>query len=176
MSSTNGSQFFFWFTEASVEITPKLISVGVSARTAMRLPTSTRAPNAPVRSIDDIDGLPVVVNQQNNSPCVPKRSTPSLRACAQLLFGQSPRQIEGNSGHRCRLRQRPGSAPSWLETRRLRQRAWIEGGKQVFAFGAINGREEFGCQRLRRAVVYDLSRLQRDSARAIAQRILDLMQ
>src|SRR5215470_16393609 len=75
MSSTKGSQFFFWFTEASVEITPKLISVGVSARTAVRLPISTRALNAPVPSSDDIDGLPVVVNQRNNSPCVPRRST-----------------------------------------------------------------------------------------------------
>src|SRR5215467_12775908 len=64
ISATNGSQFFFWFTEASVEITPKLISVGVSARTAVRLLTSTRAPNAPVPSNDDIDGLPVVVNQR----------------------------------------------------------------------------------------------------------------
>src|SRR5262249_24858686 len=33
MACRYGSQFFFWFTEASVEITPKLISVGACAPT-----------------------------------------------------------------------------------------------------------------------------------------------
>src|SRR5262245_49836336 len=32
IASTKGSQFFFWFIDASVEMTPKSISVGVSAR------------------------------------------------------------------------------------------------------------------------------------------------
>src|SRR5262249_22433487 len=173
MSATNGSQFFFWFTEASVEITPKLISVGVSARTAVRLPTSTRALNAPVPSSDDIDGLPVVVNQRNNSPCVPKRSTHLATRVRSTSLRPNRRQQGGCPG---RLPHRHRSASSCLKTRRLRQCAWVEGGKQVFTFGAVNGGEELGCQRLRRAVVYDLSRFQRDSARAIAERILDLMQ
>src|SRR5262249_29838105 len=61
MSATNGSQFFFWFSEASVEMTPKLISLGVSARTATELPISTRAANALFPSSDDIDGLPIAL-------------------------------------------------------------------------------------------------------------------
>src|SRR5215475_12297979 len=61
MSATNGSQFFFWFNEASVEMTPKLISLGVSARTATKLPIRTRAANALFPSSDDIDRLPIAL-------------------------------------------------------------------------------------------------------------------
>jgi len=46
MASTNGSQFFFWLTEASVEITPKLISEGVCAPAAATQIASANAPNA----------------------------------------------------------------------------------------------------------------------------------
>ncbi|HET9247288.1 MAG TPA: hypothetical protein VFO15_15905 [Xanthobacteraceae bacterium] len=45
----NGSQFFFWFTEASVGITPKLISVGVCAPAASADAPMVRAAAAHVR-------------------------------------------------------------------------------------------------------------------------------
>jgi hypothetical protein len=45
----NGSQFFFWLTEASVEITPKLIS-GVCAPAATAEATIVKAAAAQVRT------------------------------------------------------------------------------------------------------------------------------
>src|ERR1700730_7829375 len=51
----------------------------------------------------------------------------------------------------------------------------INGCKQVVAFGAVNGGEKLGCECRGRSVINDLARLEGYRARAISQRIFDLM-
>src|SRR5262245_63207779 len=103
-----------------------------------------------------------------NSP-TPPRSPPLGARLLPRVGGRPPRQVKsdrsalaGGLGEPLRsvtLAGRPGGLGHW-------QRPWIERREQVVAFGAVDLAQEFGGQGIRRAVIDDLSRPQRDGARA----------
>src|SRR5690349_10936489 len=91
-ASTNGSQFFFWLTDASVEITPKLSSAGVSACANMVLPARTAAANAAFLKCDDMTSPVCAEFRGLGEKFDAERSGVEMRP----LFRPAPRQVERN--------------------------------------------------------------------------------
>src|SRR6516165_11978332 len=68
------------------------------------------------------------------------------------------------------------SARQIEDARVILRRDRIDRGKQIVAFGAVDGAELLRSERGGRPVVDDPAGLEPDGARAIAQRVFDLMQ
>src|SRR5262249_49371144 len=127
ISSTKGSQFFFWFIEASVEMTPKSISVGVSAAATVRPHSTPTAASPASLNRDRIRALLVVTKNSG------VRLVPALRPAARGV----ERQHEPVRADRIVKGLRHGR---------------VERGKQLLALGAVEGGEQLGRERARRSV------------------------
>src|SRR5215813_6729731 len=68
ISSTNGSQFFFWLIEASVEMTPKTILLGVFATATPRLLSNPTAASPTNLNRDRIMALLVLTGKIKRAP------------------------------------------------------------------------------------------------------------
>ena len=85
----NGSQFFFWFTEASVGITPKLISAGVCAPAARADAPIVRAAAAHVKKARIMRCSPMVtsVGAGKGSPMLSR-----AQALGRFVLAPMPRR------------------------------------------------------------------------------------
>src|ERR1043166_4017809 len=86
ISSTKGSQFFFWFIEASVEMTPNTTSLGVSAAATDMLHSNPMAASPACLKSDGIIA-PLVLTGRSSMRLVPPLSSPARRLERQELAG-----------------------------------------------------------------------------------------
>src|SRR5262249_13398753 len=143
IASTKGSQFFFWFTEASVEMTPKVSSVGASARATEKVAASAIAAYAIVFTVfmtlppSGLRALMRGARQNYFSRVQSARGVGALaleRQCHQLDWQRRP-AVRGLCVI-CSTRRNGG--------------AEVERGEQVGSLGAVDLAEKLRRQRKRR--------------------------
>src|SRR5215472_14204145 len=132
-------------------MTPKLISAGVSAAATLRLHSNPTAASPANLHSDRIMALLVLTKKSS------VRLMPALAGPAGGIEGEN----------------KP------IRTNRIvkgLRHGGVERGEQLLAFGAVEGGEQLRGERGRRPVIGDPAVLERDRARAVAQRVFDLMQ